>query len=77
MTRPHRGVRILLAAGALALLSGCIAVVSGGHAHPRSPYHHHLYDDAPRRWHAPAWRWRHRHFHAPDHHSRWRHHRRR
>ena len=80
----QRAMKLLLAAGALALLSGCIAVVdSGRRAHPHGSYHHGFYDDGPRRGHfAPGHR-RHRHFgvhgghrsppgHQHHHRRRWR-----
>jgi hypothetical protein len=70
-----RGVKILLAATALALLSGCVAVVSGGRPH-HGWAQHHFYDDRPGWRHATPWHWRHRHFHGPRHHSPWFHHRR-
>lgn len=64
-----RGWRIAVAAGALALLSGCVVVAgaSTGHVHGLRTQHHHVHPH-----HGPKWKWfgpPHRprgHFHGPS-----------
>lgn len=59
----QRAIKLLLAASALALLSGCFAVVGATHRpHPHSSYHDHFWDDAPRWGHVPHGRHHQRHF---------------
>lgn len=74
MTALRGGLRILLAAGALALLSGCVYGVSGGGYY--SAPHRHFHEPAPRwrpvvPWHGPSPR-----FEGRPHGGPWSHHRR-